>query len=115
MQFEDDFGNRNQKDDRDFIPAIDEEGIEKNFEMISENEDKLGLIEINEELENAKSRREKRSSKFRSTPNIDDLFREPSATGVQMSEKVPSSNPNYVVPELRSFFEREKSGLASFM
>lgn len=112
LDFEDDYESRNQED---FIPAMDEEGIERNFEIIGENKDKPGFRGIIEELAKTKFRREKRGTDSRSSLDIDDIFREPFTTEAQMSEKVPSNNPNYVVPELRSFGEVKRSGLASFM
>lgn len=98
------------------IPAIDENEIEENFEKCAENPDEPGNKEILEELESVNSRRKKRSAaKPKRNLDLDDLFREPESTESQMSDRVPSNNPEYVPPELRSYGGEDNSGILSYM
>lgn len=108
--------NKIPRDDKDeVLPAIDENEIEENFEKCAENPDEPGNKEILEELESVSSRRKKRSANPKRNLDIDDLFREPESTEGQMSDRIPSNNPEYVPPELRSQGEGDDSGVLSYM
>lgn len=92
----------NQEDEDSIIPAIDEEEILKVLSNIDENSSFPGYKEIIRELKSFTSRRMKRENSKRRDLNIDDLFKEPIKEDYLLSNQIPSNNPNYIPPELRS-------------
>lgn len=119
INIEEDMKNGPTDGSQNVIPAIDESEIEENLELCARNPDEPGFKEIMQEIENAKPRRRKRSSDSvepKRYLNMDDLFREPTkSSDSQLTDKVPSNNPNYVPPELRSFGGDEDGGILSYM